>query len=146
MCVTWHAPGPSWVRCPSITGNLTLCELIKVESICSSSIQLTPELQRTGPAPAAKLPSAPRRTTRDNTRVIFKIRRFLVALISIPVIIFRVKSSVFWMGLISFYSHRQLKDRIQRIFSQCLMQNVTLVVFLTGLGLYKITSTSPFLL
>lgn len=33
---------------PSITAMLALCELIKVESICSISAHLTPELPRTG--------------------------------------------------------------------------------------------------
>lgn len=66
----WHASGPSCVWCPSITGNLALCELIKVESICSNPIQLTPELLLTHPATRAKLPSPLRPMTRDNTGVL----------------------------------------------------------------------------
>lgn len=71
--VPWHASGPSCVWCPSITGNLALCELIKVESICSNPRQLTPELPLTHPATGAKLPSPPVSVTRDNTRVLFWI-------------------------------------------------------------------------
>lgn len=76
----WHASGPSCVWCPSITGNLALCELIKVESICSNPIQLTPELLLTHPATRAKLPSPLRPMTRDNTPVLFRIGWFAAAL------------------------------------------------------------------
>lgn len=70
--VSWHASGPSCVCCPSITGNLALCELIKGESICSNPIQFTPELLLTRPATRAKLPSLLRLLTRDDTGAIFQ--------------------------------------------------------------------------
>lgn len=49
----------------SITGNFALCEVIKVESICSGSAHLTPELLLTRPATGGQASSPPRLMTHD---------------------------------------------------------------------------------
>lgn len=117
--VPWHASGPSCVWCPSITGNLALCELIKVESICSDPRQLTPELLLTHPATRAKLPSPLRPMTRDSTGGLVRIGR------SLPHrggrhIERRTRSSVYWRAWFVLTFPDSWKTKFSQLFeSDC---------------------------